>query len=103
MQELKKILEETIISIDQITELFYQQKLEQGYTRFEDTVTILTQLMNELFTINLDNSEFNIERDRIVQILTSTMHALEQKDTILLSDILQYELKELFIRIIDLL
>lgn len=97
------MLEEAIILIDQITELFYQQKLEQGYNRFEETVTVLTQLMNELFTVNLENSEFNIERDKIVQILTSAMHALEAKDTILLSDILQYELKELFIRIMKFL
>lgn len=97
------MLEEAIKLIDEISELFYQQKLEQGYNKFEDAVTMLTQLMNGLFTINLENSEFDTERDKIVQILTSAMQALEAKDTILLSDILQYELKELFVRIINFL
>jgi ElaB/YqjD/DUF883 family membrane-anchored ribosome-binding protein len=91
-EEIIKVLQ----SIDQTTELFYQQKEQEGYKNLEYTLDILIKTINEMLIYKKEKSDNfkDIQENKINEILTEAMNALEQKDTILLSDILNYDLKE---------
>lgn len=100
MEDLKNMLNESIQSIERTTDIFYQQKNKQGYKELENTLALLTQTMNEIFTYKLEGHEVGIDENQLIQVLTEAMKAIEVKDTVLLSDILQYELKELFNKVL---
>jgi len=97
---IKGKLEEAIISIEKTTDLFYQNKVNEGYKQFENTLLVLTNTINGIFEHKVQGNEIGIEESRLVEVLTEAMNAMEAKDALLLSDILNYELKELFEQVI---
>lgn len=103
MRDLKDKLEESIQSIGITTELFYQQKIEQGYKQLEYTIAILIDTTNSIFKYKAENHDILIDEKQLVQVLADAMEAMEVKDTVLLSDILQYELIELLDKIHSML
>lgn len=96
MEELKVVLEEALQSIEQTTDLFYQQKNDEGYQKLDNTLNILTKAVNKIFENKIAGYNLEIEENQIIQVLTEAMKAIEVKDTVLFSDILQFELKEIF-------
>jgi hypothetical protein len=96
MTNLKHKLAMAIQSIEQTTELFYQQKRELGYQNLESTLALLTQVISDIFEYKSQGNEIGIDESQLIIVLTKAMKAIEMKDTILLSDILLYDLKELF-------
>ncbi|ROR31544.1 hypothetical protein EDD66_101161 [Mobilisporobacter senegalensis] len=103
MRELKDIIKESIQSINQTTELFYQQKTKEGYEQLENTLILLSNTMNSVFSYIKEGNDIGINENELVQLLSDAMNAMEKKDIILLSDILQYELKELFENILQVI
>lgn len=93
----REIIRTAIDAIDTTTELFYQQNTQEGYAQLEQTLTILFEVANSLYTPDNDNNECSIDNVSFNTILSDAMNALEQKDTILMSDILQYDLKVLLV------
>ncbi|MBB2184194.1 hypothetical protein H0486_15045 [Lachnospiraceae bacterium MD1] len=75
--------------------LFYQQKNEMGYAQLGETLEALIVGVNEL--INYEKNEEDIEKKekRINLVLSEAMKAIEVNDTILLSDILLFDLSDL--------
>lgn len=91
MNELEQILYQIIDSIDETTTLFYQRKTEEGYQRLQTTLEEIVGAVDRLYTQK--NVQANNSND-ILNILGTAMTALENKDTILLSDILKFDLKQ---------
>jgi hypothetical protein len=91
MNALEQRIYQTIDSIEETTALFYQQKTEDGYQRLQATLEGIIGSVDQLYT--QDNVQANNSND-ILNILNTAMAALENKDTILLSDILKYDLKQ---------
>lgn len=87
-------IDDAIQLIDINTDLFYQNKLDEGYKLLDITLIKISDAIEEVIKYQ-DNSGQDIQGEKIVGILTEAMKALEKKDTSLLADILQYELKEL--------
>lgn len=100
MKEITSILEGSILMIEKTTELFYQQKIEEGYKELNHTLIMLTDTVNHIFNYKAEGNDIGVEEDYLVQVLTEAMKALEMKDVILLSDILQYDLKELLEKVL---
>lgn len=94
MAEKRELIREVIESIEATTGQFYQQNIREGYTNLEQTLSSLSQLTN---LINIDDAkeENTLLANQFNDILKEALQALEQGDTILFSDILQYDLKEL--------
>jgi hypothetical protein len=88
-------IDEAIQLIDTNTELFYQNKTDEGYKHLDYTLVRVSEAIEEVIKYQ-DKSGQDIKGEKIVGILTEAMKALEKKDTSLLADILQYELKEIF-------
>jgi len=93
MAHLKKILSEAIESIDTTTGLFYQQKNKEGYQSLNETLTILIQTVDLISKTESENVKLNIDVHQINLFLENAMKAMQQKDTILLSDILSFDIK----------
>lgn len=87
-------------AIDITTELFYQQKVKEGYGRIEDIIICVTELINYMSSQN--GKEYEINGQELTSILYDAMQSIEVNDTILLADILQYELKEEIQRLMDI-
>ncbi len=85
------MIDEIINDINDVSDMFYKQKEFMGYD-------MLYQLIDKLikFTQILGSKEENKEyNDKLMQCLSQALAALEQKDIILLSDILSYDLVDL--------
>ncbi len=97
MEKLKENIKNIIDAIEVTTNLFYQQKNQEGFTELEGIIYLLNNMTNRVSEFELEGNYVNIDIVKINQILTDAMNALENLDTILLSDILNYELKEMLI------
>ncbi|MDF2472549.1 MAG: hypothetical protein K0R21_331 [Anaerocolumna sp.] len=100
MKEIKVKVEEAITSIEQVTELFYQNQIKAGYEQLEKTILILVTTVDELYAYKSLGNEIGVKEMQLNEVLTQAVNAMESKDSLLLSDILQYELKELFNKIL---
>lgn len=79
-----------IESIEELTTLFYQQKVDEGYQKLDSTLTYIAEAIDYSYKYNSETMNYINEMQII---LNKAVISLEKKDTILLSDILNYELK----------
>ncbi len=78
---------DTIIKeIEDVTELFYQQKIKEAYARLQPLLTDIS-----IYVTGIPSEEKQVD---ILESLKEAMSAMEQQDTTLLADILQYDLLE---------
>ena len=103
MEDIKTTLQEAILSINNITTCFYQQQENKGYKKLNETINIIEDSINKIVSLNIENDNINIDMHSIIEVLNRAMEAMESQDSILLADILQYEMVEEFQKIIDYL
>lgn len=101
MNDLINSIEQAKVSIENTTEKLYQNKTEEGYAQLNDTLIVLSNTVNNIFNYKQQGNEIGIEENQLIEVLTEAMNSMENKDTILLADILQYELKELLDKILE--
>lgn len=90
--EKKEFIADIIKDIDVVADLFYQDKEKQGY---HELTLLLTKLNSFIeFLIAEKDTIEKTRQDKLLRVMTQAMNAMEEKDIVLLSDILQYELKE---------
>lgn len=95
MSELRNEIEELIKSIDQTITQFYQQHTQEGYSKLNDTLTKLMKVLGAVENYKIEHNCENIDINSMNQVLNQALNALEEKDTILFSDILQFEFKSM--------
>lgn len=71
-------------NLERTIDLFYQQKEKEGYTSFNKDIVNITNLINS-------NGIFQKESN-ILNIFNRVMMALQEKDIVLVADILNHEL-----------
>lgn len=99
--EKKELMVDILKNIDVVTDLFYQDKEGQGYHELALLLTKLTSFI-EFLILEKELME-KTRQEKLLSVMTQAMNAMEEKDIVLLSDILQYELKEQLEDIIKLL
>jgi hypothetical protein len=90
----RELIEKAILEIEQVTKLFYEQKQTEGYQQLEMTLVSIAVAIDVIYKLKNEavlHSDIKIEE--IVPALSEAMKALEQRDSILLADILQYDIK----------
>lgn len=92
MLEIKKEIQEVNKKIDEIVELFYQQKNEEAYGKLNialaDFIYIIEMIQKQ------GNEKAQENAGDLNDALKQALEAMEQKDNILLADILKYEVME---------
>ena len=90
----KETLEREVNEIQEQLNLFYQQKTEVALNVFSDILDKVKNVVDQLFAYKEDQKLFSLDEEKIVRFLTEAMSAIEEKDYILMADILQYDLVE---------
>lgn len=94
MCQEKQIITNTVQTIRKTTELFYQEKVQEGYTVMQDTIAAIMQVVDALHEYKCSHEEFSLDEIRIADSLTEAVNAMEAGDTVLLADILEYDFIE---------
>ena len=90
-----KNITEIIEAISKVTGLFYQNRTEEGYRELEKVLIALSSLVSIISEEIKDSRDRLLDEEKLNEVLTQAMKALEAGDTILFSDIFEYDLKEL--------
>jgi hypothetical protein len=93
MKEINNHINQTIEEINEVSSYLYQQKLNQGYTKLNITLGNIMSVLDEIFSYTKDNN-ISFDENRLNTNLMLAMGALEEKDSVLLADILVYEIAE---------
>lgn len=91
MRELKKLIQQVIQEICEISDYLYQQKTAKGYEALNGTLEKIMNIADRLFSISGNNPDF-FDGPTLVESLSFAMKAMEEKDSVLLADILVYEI-----------
>lgn len=92
IETIKNNVINLIENIEEMVICFYQQKKEQGYAKLDETLNLLGNVMDELSYLKKENDKLSFDLDSMNIALNHALVALQEKDTILFSDILNYEL-----------
>lgn len=98
---LPKKIDMAIISIDNTTNLFYQNKIDVGYKELDETLQIISDAIDGILRHEDSIGYKSTSETKLVDILSEAMKALELRDTLLLADILQYDLKGILVELRD--
>ena len=101
MEDTEKIIQTAILAIEEVAALFYQQQENLGYNKLNPTLNEIELALNEIFRLKNNNKEIQIDEQEIIGRLNDAMEALAIKDSVLLADILQYEVAEQFKKVIE--
>ena len=87
MKTLEKEINELIVEINEITDMFYQQRVNEG-------LGILNALLNHIVEIveMAEQCGENVDGACLVSVFGETLKAMESQDYILMSDILRDEM-----------
>lgn len=100
MNTMKNKIKEVIELIKVTTDYFYQQKDNLAYNTLN---IVLEKLINIVDELNQVNANIDFDENKFNEDLRDTLNALENKDTVLLSDILVYEVTEQLQAILEML
>lgn len=102
MSNLKDWIISVVILFEEAATLFYQQKSQEAYAKLLQGIDELTIIIGKLDEIPVNDS-LNIDKNKLLNTLMEAMHALEDRDTVLIADILQYDLVDQLKAICDIL
>ena len=94
MDELKNNINNVIKEIDDVVELFYQQKTKDAYTQLDQVLGKLLQVVDPIHSYSVEHPEAEINAEDLTESLKETLSAMEEKDAILTADVLKYEVNE---------
>lgn len=92
--EKKEYIEEIKLRVKETAELFYQQKSAQGFAVLPEILTLFSNAASILYEWQNANEIKGFDLNQYLDKLTQAMNALENKDEVLLADILNYEITD---------
>ncbi len=101
MSMLQEGLEELKNKISLVADWFYQQKFQAGYTELIGIIDDITAV-SMILEVNKEREDVSQLYQKLTESLQSIMIAMEQKDTVLIADIMSYELLGLIDELIDI-
>ena len=92
----KEVISKLLIDINEVTDMLYQQMNTVAFQNLNLLLNEIEKIMSKLSTLKADNPGITYEEEAVNKTLNKAMRALEHADTILLADILKYDLTEHF-------
>ena len=90
MRELREQIKSIMHEIGEVSDYLYQQQVTKGYELLNGTLGKIMIIADKLFTMTKENL-IDFDMQRLFGSLSSAMQAMEVKDSVLLADILVYE------------
>lgn len=94
MSQDREIVVNTIADLSENLELFYQQKNQEALLQFDGMIAKLLSVVDILHAYKENHADFEWDEEKVKQILVEAMEAMQEKDLILLADIMQYDFIE---------
>ena len=94
MDSLKKNIENVIHEIDDVVEMFYQQKTKDAYIQLDSVLADLLQVIDPIHAYKVEHPDAGVDSESLTDALKETLSAMEEKDAILTADVLKYEVNE---------
>lgn len=102
MNHLNMTINELKVEVGEITGSFYQRNDTIGYQKLIPCIDSLTRIVDDVSTIE-PSPELVDKKNKLTSILNDAMEAMIHKDTILLADILKYDLLDLLTELQDII
>ena len=94
MKDLKKEIETVINDLESIVEMFYQQKVQEAYSELNTALGKIMEITEVVQNYTAQNSDKEINMDILLNALKETLSAMEERDVVLVADVLKYEVIE---------
>lgn len=94
MSEKKEQIINTIDELEEIVDLFYQQKNQEAFEKMDNALKDLENSINIIAMYQKEHADLVMDENKIYNTLKDAMDALEKGDVVLLADIFQYEFIE---------
>lgn len=94
MEDIKKHIKINVQGIDNVTDMFYQQKEKEAYLLLDDVLKDMMSLVEELLICQKSEKNQTYDIEGLTVVLKEALSALERRDSILVADILKYEIKK---------
>lgn len=101
MSAQKELVSKSVKEVEEVVELFYQQKLQEALAKFEPVLGEMMTAIDTIFTYRAEHDGFEIDDVKLTNTLKEAMAALQDGDMVLLADILQYDYIEYMREILD--
>jgi KaiC/GvpD/RAD55 family RecA-like ATPase len=100
MASLKEQIVKNMAEIDDVVEMFYQQKTQEAYAQLNVVLGNFAAIIEPLFSYQQEHSDKEIDVDGLTEALKEALSAMQERDAILVADVLKYELLEKLERIV---
>lgn len=94
MENLKDKIETIIRETDSIVEMFYQQKTREAYNQLDLVLGEIMNIVEPLQIYQTENPRKELDMDGLLNAFKEALSAMEERDTILIADVLKYEIGE---------
>lgn len=94
MKDLKKDIETVINDLESIVEMFYQQKVLEAYSELNTALGKIMEITEVVQNYTAQNPDKEIYMDDLLNALKETLSAMEERDVVLVADVLKYEVIE---------
>jgi hypothetical protein len=94
MSAEKELVEKTLEEVRESVDLFYQQKTGEALQQFDIVLGKVMTMVDTLFAYKEAHEGFALDEEKVKTALTEALGALEERDMILLADIIQYDFVE---------
>lgn len=94
MEQIKQQIQQNISEIDGVVELFYQQKTQEAYGQLDQVLGKLMATIEVAVSYQQEHTEVEIDINGLTEALKEALSAMEEKDAILMADVLKYEVIE---------
>jgi KaiC/GvpD/RAD55 family RecA-like ATPase len=94
MASLKEQIEKSMAQMDDVVEMFYQQKTKEAYLQLDVVLGSFAENIASLCEYQQDHPEIGIDVEALTESLKEALSAMEERDAILVADVLKYELLE---------
>ena len=94
MDKIVSLASQVYENIDKMTELLYQEKVNEGYASLNTVVTQMDQLIKSIVAFQSQSNQKIIDETKLLSSVEEAFKAMEAQDTVLLADIFSYDIKE---------
>lgn len=101
MNKEKEQIENTLVKVQEVVELFYQQSDKEAFEMFTGVLENMATAIDNLAIYKSENPGFEMDEQKIAEILKDAMDALQSEDKVLMADILQYDFIEYINELMD--
>lgn len=92
MEENKAYINQAITQINNMTELLYQEQVQEALALMSGILDSIIRISEIVMPVAQIDEE---DKKKVIESLGSAMNAMEQKDYVLLADVMHYDMIEL--------